>query len=202
MVRARDRTRINSNIKFLWHWVKIYCKLCMFFFRASMVLACWWTPVWRRNTEEIRWAFISDSIFSRFHRLLGVLQLLSHPSVSGSVMVTYLPSTGELAAIKQLGNMTPEKLATVREEWEGAIEFMLVTCHVSCAVCTFQSIDFCVEGCTRIHQRVKDFLKKNAENKTWSFLITIIHWILQNGSKNRFDMNFVSVTGWNAVALD
>lgn len=44
---------------------------------------------------------------------LRVLQLLSHPSVSGSVMVVYLPSVGELAAIKQLGNMTPEKLTTV-----------------------------------------------------------------------------------------
>lgn len=65
-------------------------------------------------------------------------QLLSHPSVNGSVLVVYLPSLGDIAAIKQLGNMTPDKLST--------------------------GIDFCVEGCVRIHQRVKDFLKKNAED--------------------------------------
>lgn len=42
-------------------------------------------------------------------------QLLSHPSVTGSVMVVYLPSLGELTAIKQLGKMTPEKLTKVGE---------------------------------------------------------------------------------------
>lgn len=41
------------------------------------------------------------------------LQLLCHPSITGSVMVVYLPSLGELTAIKQLGAMTPEKLTTV-----------------------------------------------------------------------------------------
>lgn len=40
-------------------------------------------------------------------------QLLSHPAISGSTMVVYLPSLGELAAIKQTGDMTAEKLTKV-----------------------------------------------------------------------------------------
>ena len=41
------------------------------------------------------------------------LQLLSHPSISGSLTMAYLPSLGEVTAMKQRGLMTPDKLRQV-----------------------------------------------------------------------------------------
>ena len=42
-------------------------------------------------------------------------------------MVAYLPSRGELAAIKQLGNMTPEKLTKVRGKGKWGEILLLIT---------------------------------------------------------------------------
>lgn len=72
-------------------------------------------------------------------------------------MVVYLPALGELTAIKQLGNMTPEELTKV---------WVIIGSHWCHSVCdALQGVDLCVEGSVRIHQRVKEFLKKNAKHK-------------------------------------
>lgn len=61
---------------------------------------------------------------------------MSHPSISGSTMVVYLPSLGELTGIRQLGAMTAERLTSVSvcaAELVCACDCVLVARALTCA---------------------------------------------------------------------
>jgi len=58
--------------------------------------------------------------------------VVNHPSIKGGLMVVYLPSLDEVTALKQTGVMKHEDV--------------------------LKGIDLCVEGCVRVHHRMREFL--------------------------------------------
>ena len=71
--------------------------------------------------------------------------------------VVYLPSLGEITGVYQNGRLKQEQLTKVRD--------YVYSVRKSVSVCNagIQGIDTCVEGCLRIHGRIRDFLTEQFE---------------------------------------
>ena len=78
--------------------------------------------------------------------------------------MAYLPTLGEVTAMKQVGHMKPDNLTKV------CVHVSLKGCGLynyhDALYILMQGAGICVEGCMRVHERVKAFLKDHLATAT------------------------------------